>query len=198
MKSRLLARLMAFALAALGGGVSAGNGLTAPQGDWLWPQVQVRIAVQSAALSPLAGASLAGEPARGTAYGLQGGALLGDVVLAQPSFGVFRATSGVLLGQAAGASLRDLSLGERIGVSLLEGVAGPQGHVANPITLPYLGLGYRSPAVWSGLSLSADLGFTAAGLGGVGRALAGQQAWDMALRDVRLAPLLQLGLRYSF
>lgn len=198
MKPRLHARLLALALAALGGGAWAGNGLTAPQGDWLWPQVQVRIAVQSAALSPLAGASLAGAQARGTPYGLQGGALLGDVVLAQPSFGVFRATSGILLGQAAGAPLRDLPLGERLGVSLLEGVADPPGQIATPTTLPYLGLGYRSPAVWGGLSLSADLGFTAGGLSGVGRALAGQQTWDMALRELRLAPLMQFGLRYSF
>jgi release factor glutamine methyltransferase len=198
MKSRLHARLIALALAALGGGAWGGSGLIAPQGDWLWPQVQVRITVQSAALSPLAGTSLAGAQGQATPYGIQSGALLGEVVLARPSYGIFRATSGVLLGQTAGAPLRDLALGDRIGVSLFEGVAGPQGQIATPITQPYVGLGYRSPEVWGGLSLSADLGFTAAGLGGVGRALAGQQAWDLALRDLRLAPLLQFGLRYSF
>ncbi len=62
-----------------------------------------------------------------------------------------------------------------------------------------LGLG-QARAAWSnGLALTADLGLVAERLGtGNSRAIFGYEGPDALPRDVRLSPLLQLGVRYSF
>ena len=104
---------------------------------------------------------------------------------AQPSG--FRATSGVLVGSRA----------------------QPWG--ATPITpapvvptlgdRPYLGFGYSALSAKSGWSFSADLGVMSLSPGGVvrfGRAGNGNQGFDDLVRDLRLAPVLQLGISYSF
>jgi hypothetical protein len=49
--------------------------------------------------------------------------------------------------------------------------------------------------------LSAELGLVAerpSAVGGFGRALLGTQEMDLAVREMRLAPVLQFGLRYAF
>jgi hypothetical protein len=51
------------------------------------------------------------------------------------------------------------------------------------------------------LSITADLGWVAerpGAAGQVGRALFGNQGMDSALRDLRVSPVLQLGMRYTF
>ena len=179
----------------------AEGGIAARAVDWLWPQVQARITVQTAAVSPVTLAP-AGEPQAGR--GIRGGALLGDVVFARPSFGDFRATSGVVLGTQAGAPMSTALIGSRLAVTLLGSGLSGNGYANGsdaPGAVPYLGLGYSSPALWRQLSVSADFGLVAgrpAGFGGVGRALLGNQGFDSAVRELRLAPMLQLGVRYSF
>lgn len=202
-----LHRPAAFAVAALA--VAAGTvcplpalanqGLVAASGEWLWPQLQARVTLQTASLTPLALARMA-DPTAAVARGVQGGALLGDFVFATPSFGNFRATSGVMLGNAAGAPVLSAAPSARLAVTVLDNGAN-YGTSDGLATLPYLGLGYSSPALWRGLSLNADLGLVAgrpSGLAGVGRAIFGNQPMDSAVRDLRLAPVLQLGVRYSF
>ncbi|MFO1265913.1 MAG: hypothetical protein U1F67_03415 [Rubrivivax sp.] len=155
--------------------------------------------LQTASLTPLALARMA-DPTAAVARGVQGGALLGDFVFATPSFGNFRATSGVMLGNAAGAPVLSAAPSARLAVTVLDNGAN-YGTSDGLATLPYLGLGYSSPALWRGLSLNADLGLVAgrpSGLAGVGRAIFGNQPMDSAVRDLRLAPVLQLGVRYSF
>jgi hypothetical protein len=95
-----------------------------------------------------------------------GTAVLGDYVFAPLRFGSFRASGGLMLGNEASSSV------------------------------PYLGLGFSSLTLASGLSLNADLGWIAEG--SLGRALFGSQGSQAALREMRLAPVLQLGLRYAF
>jgi hypothetical protein len=180
----------------------ANQGLTPATGDWLWPQLQARITVQTVALAPIAMTRLM-EPGAGTAArGVQGGALLGDYVFASPSFGNFRATSGVMLGAPGGAPVFDSTQTSRLGVTVYDtSLGGVAGSPDSPSTLPYLGLGYSSASLWRSLSVSADVGLVAgrpSGLAGVGRAIFGSQALDGAMRDLRLAPVLQLGVRYSF
>lgn len=192
----MLAAALAAALAAPSQ-ACANQGLIATAGDWLWPQLQARIALQTAALSPLGHGSLT----EGTfaSRSLQGGSLLGDYVFATQGFGSFRATSGVLLGSQGGAPTLFSSPAARLGVTVLEG--GFAGAATDASTLPYLGLGYSSATLWRSVALSADLGLVAgrpAGLGGLGRAVLGNQALDAAVRDLRLAPVVQLGVRYSF
>ncbi len=179
----------------------ANQGFVATPGEWLWPQLQARITVQTAVLTRVAltGPSEAGVAA---ARGVQGGALLGDYVFAAPGFGNFRATSGVLLGNPSGAPVLNAMPIARLGITMLDGgYAGYGNNADGPSTLPYLGVGYSSPSLWRSLSVSADVGLVAgrpAGLSGLGRAMLGNQAMDVAVRDLRLAPVLQLGVRYSF
>lgn len=162
--------------------------------EWLWPQIQARITLQTAALSPLGTVPFADLAPAGRV--LQGAHVLGDFVLAaRPGLGSLRATSGLLFGQAGGAPVSGLALAPRLSIGLLEGAAAPGEPRAGRA---YLGLGYDSPALWGNLSIHADLGFAAAQWGGVGRALAGQSGWDAAVRELRLTPQLQLGLRFAF
>jgi len=179
----------------------ANQGLVASAGEWLWPQLQARITVQTAAMAPVTLTRLF-EPGAAALRGVQGGSLLGDYVFATPGFGNFRATSGVMLGGPGGAPVLNAMPLTRVGVTVLDGAAiGSSIPADGPSTLPYLGLGYSSASLWRSLSVSADVGLVAgrpAGLSGLGRAMLGNQAMDAAVRDLRLAPVLQLGVRYSF
>ncbi len=98
--------------------------------------------------------------------GSTGTALLGDYVFAPVRFGSFRASGGLMLGSEPSSSV------------------------------PYLGLGFSSLALASGLSLNADLGVVPES--SPSRTLLGSQGNQAALREMRLAPVLQLGLRYAF
>jgi len=185
-----------------------GEGLVSSGSEWLWPRLQARITLQTATLAPVT-LSRPADGSSGAPRGVQGGALLGDYVFASPGFGDFRATSGVMLGTPNGAPTLALSPLSRLSVSVLDaslaggaiGAAGQAGASEGLTTLPYLGLGYSSASLWRGLSLSADLGVVAgrpAGLNGLGRAMLGSQGLEAGARDLRLAPVLQLGARYSF
>jgi hypothetical protein len=175
----------------------ASDGLVAPAADTLWPQWQARIAVQAAAAPPLTMASLLDSSSGNRA--LQGASLLGDYVFASPSFGNFRATGGLFFGNAGGAPLLSAAAGPRLGLALQAGAATAPGQDTVG-TLPYLGLGFRSAALLPSLSVSADIGWVAgqsSALAGGGRPLFGNQA-SPGLRELRVSPVLQLGLRYAF
>jgi hypothetical protein len=70
------------------------------------------------------------------------------------------------------------------------------------LTLPYVGVGYSNrwstgPSTGlSALGISADFGLMAASPRSAVRL--GQQALDDTLRDLRLAPMLQLGVSYTY
>lgn len=203
MSQRRISLQLARAVLALGSvapfAALAANGLAVPALDWLWPQIQARITVQTASLTPPA-LIRPGEHAL-TSRGIQGAAVLGDYVMfTRPALGSIRATSGVMLGSFGGAPTLSANAGTRLGLTVLDGgLASSSGEA--PSAVPYLGLGYSSPALWGSLSLTADVGMVAArpaGLSGVGRAVFGNQAMDQALREMRIAPVVQLGVRYSF
>jgi hypothetical protein len=175
----------------------AADGLVAPAADTLWPQWQARIAVQTSTWSPLATASLLDSSA--PSRSLQGASVLGDYIFASPAFGSFRATGGLFFGNAGGAPLLSGSAGPRLGLSLQGGAAISPGQDSAG-TLPYLGLGFSSAALLPSMSVTADFGWVAgqsSALVGGGRPLFGNQA-SAALRDLRISPVLQLGLRYAF
>ncbi len=178
----------------------ASGGLQAPASDVLWPSLRARIAIQTAAVSPL---SLAGLVEGG--QGLRGGAVLGDYVFAEPSFGSFRATSGVVFGSHAGApqfSIMAPGAASRLGLTLNQGWAIPAATQADSWqAAAYLGLGFSSPLGDSGFSLSADLGWVAEASTPGGDSLRtplGVQGSDNQRRALRLSPLLQFGMRYTF
>jgi len=187
-------RILLISWAAWGAGAQAAEGLSIP--DSAWQRWQARAALSTYDNSPrLAAASLVGD------YYFRG-LRLGDAGTA----GGFRATSGLMLGAgsallgAAGVPSRlgdGLSLGH---VALSPALPGTDPADAGA-TLPYLGLGYTSIAAGSGFSFTADVGLVAQNPGatsGVGRALLGTESLDAAFRNLRLRPVLQLGVRYTF
>ncbi len=192
----------------------AGQGLAAPQADTWWPQWQARLSLQAAPLAStyLPSNGLA-QPGLAAQRGVQGGALLGDYYFARPlAAGHFRASGGLMVGTLGGAPLNfaqaaSTSTGmaalPRLGLSLLSPSAAPTGMLAteNADPVPYLGLGYSGSLWRNSISLTADLGMVSerpAAAGNVGRALFGNQGMNQALRDMRLSPVLQLGMRYTF
>ena len=96
--------------------------------------------------------------------------------------GGFRATSGLIVG----------------GVRPL---AGSDSTLLESATVPYLGVGYSNAWPKSGWRFSADLGLVSlspSGATGIGRVIGGSQSLDDLVRDMRLAPVVQLGVSYSF
>ena len=186
-------------LAALPLGALAAQGLVAPPAEALWPQWQARISLHTAALQPW---SLSRPLDVGNAQrSWQGAAVLGDYYFATPAFGSFRASGGLMFGATGGAPLLSGAAGTRLGLALQASASNPAPGAEAQGTVPYLGLGFTSARLGNSLSLSADLGWVAgqpSAAGEVGRALFGNQGKDQAWRELRLSPVLQLGLRYSF
>lgn len=175
----------------------AADGLSAPPAAQVWPGWHARITVQATAVSPMAlsGLLIGTEAARE----LRGGAVLGDYHFATPGFGVFRATGGLLMGSQSGLHQASLFAGPRLGIQVHTHAPQSLAAADPPTPLPYLGLGFSSASLAQGLRLSADFGLVGENrVSGLGRALLGSQGWESALRDMRVTPMLQLGLRYSF
>jgi hypothetical protein len=112
----------------------------------------------------------------------------------------FRA-SGALLIRQPGVSLSDLGWQSRAFTSL----AAPQ-PVADPgqqgiSAMPYLGIGYSDYSLKTGWGFWADIGLVVQSPGGAlgaGRVLSGSQSIEDLVRELRMAPMLQLGVNYSF
>ena len=123
----------------------------------------------------------------------------------------FRATSGVLFGSRLGAwgGTPSAALGaasvsvERRSFGLLPGALDAGRDERAAAAVPYVGIGYSSDALDSHgrWGISADLGLMALRQSDavrLGRALDGARGTDDALRELRLTPMLQLGVSYSF
>ena len=133
--------------------------------------------------------------------------LFGDYYFARPSVldgraSGFRATSGLIVGQRLGAWA---AAGEGPALSIERRSFGPLlppslGVASVARAVPYFGVGYSDRAARGGWGFSADVGVMAlnpsSGLR-YGRG-AGAQSVDDVLRDLRLAPVLQLGASYAF
>jgi hypothetical protein len=202
--------VVAAALAAAGGAAVAADGLI-PSASNPWPRWQGRLLVGTE--SPLIQAG----PLNFDNSGLKVGSasLLGDYYFARSirgagSGGGFRATSGVFLGSRSSSSLlssapaqglsgRAFNVDRRSINGLSVGSSADAG--SDPSAVPYLGLGYTGMAGKGGWGFSADLGVMALSPGSavkLGRVFIGGQSLDDALRDMRLSPMLQLGVSYSF
>ena len=126
--------------------------------------------------------------------------------LGQHGAGGFRATSGVLLGHGAplwsspatGAGA-GLSFGQR-NTNLFSGLAGSE-PVPDSTTVPYVGVGYTGLSTKGGWGFAADVGLKAlqpAPSVRLGRMGNGSQSFEELVRELRLTPVLQLGVSYSF
>ncbi len=126
----------------------------------------------------------------------------------QPRTG-FRA-SGALLVRQPGISLSDTVWTSRSVASfggaprlthfgLTPDIVGPQAYSVS--TVPYLGIGYSDVSLKSGWGWWADVGVAVQSPGnavGFGRVLSGTQGVDDLLRELRMAPMVQLGVNYAF
>jgi len=129
--------------------------------------------------------------------------------LSQLSFSGLRATSGLMLGQRAplwgipGASSAAFSVDRRRGGTYPDPYAdasAPNGNTGSNNT-PYLGIGYTGLGGKGNWGFSADLGLISLSPGSIvrlGRVFNGSQNLDDMVRDLRLTPVLQLGISYSF
>jgi hypothetical protein len=183
------------------------SGLRVPGADSVWPRWQGRIQVTTAT-SPWWRPHLSDER-DGAGQRLESLSLLGDYFFLQRTPGLsgqdgFRATSGLIFGAATSRALSGMAQasaagsrnGLAVGSSWSAGAAEP-----SPATVPYLGLGYTSVSTRSGWGFSADIGLVARSPGSavkLGRVFSGTQPLDDMLREMRLSPLFNLGVSYSF
>lgn len=184
--------LTAIALATVASHVWAADGPLTPAEIQAYEGLRARLALSTNANSPARDGLGDLEPQR-----ISGLSLMGDYYLSRPWLGTsggLRATSGVLLGSRGSLWSSPAALDRRMTAPMNPGDGSD-----SITTQPYLGVGYTA---WSkgGLGLSADLGLMASprGNGRLGKAAGGSQSLDDSVRDLRFAPLVQLGLSYSF
>ncbi len=194
----------------MAGARAEGEGLAANADRVPWARFQSRIAYAPGA--PGWRADLAPFERSGLQVG--GVGLLGDVYFGSSAParvnapGGFRATSGLLV-SARSAWLNAVSTPSNGLLASDRRLFGPS---AAPLsystdsslesaTVPYIGIGYSNLSAKSGWHFSADLGVVSQSPGNAvrfGRVFGGSQSLDDVVRDMRLAPVVQLGVSYSF
>jgi hypothetical protein len=189
------------------GWAAQGEGLTANPDSASWARWQGRVSFGNSLPKWHAGL---GE---GETSGLKVDslALMGDYYLGRSLAGHganvgLRTTGGVFYGprsQLTGS--RPLIGARRAGFSIdrhLLGSADANGSEgADFATLPYLGIGYTGLSAKGRWAFNADLGMLALSPGKsvkLGKVVGGTQTLDDLVREMRLAPVLQLGVSYSF
>jgi hypothetical protein len=205
--------VVAAALAA-GAMVSAnaleGEGLVPRARSNDWPRWQGRLSLGTTAPSLRPDAS---NP-DGGGLSVTGLSLISDYYFTRSLAGAgdsggFRATSGLLVGARSASFLspfpssgyatgRAFSVDRRNvgGFSLL-----PSIDASDPGAVPYVGVGYTGLSSKGGWGFSADIGVMALSPGSAvkfGRVFSGNQSLDDLLREMRLSPLVQVGVSYSF
>lgn len=182
-----------------------GDGLKAPD-DLTWSRWQGRLSIGAATAPRMAGDATG----PGTSQGLRppGFSLMGDYLFGR-NFGdggrasAFRATGGVVFGQrsalwigAPRAGMAPFSVDRR---PVGDATFGNGTDGADPAAAPYVGVGYVGGSARGGWGYSADFGLV--GTGGavkLGRMVGAGQGVEDTLRELRLSPVLQLGVSYSF
>ena len=163
-----------------------------------WARWQGRLSLGTNA--PVWQPGLAGT--RFASASLMGDYYFGHVGRSLTAAGGFRATSGLIygartasltLGQPGLASGSAFSIATRSSATSGFGFADS---ATDGTTMPYLGVVYTGLSVRSGWSFSADLGLVAQTPGGV--KLVRSQSLDDVVREMRLAPLVQVGVSYAF
>jgi hypothetical protein len=176
------------AFAATAAHAASGDGLQAQLDSRAWEGIKGRLTLSTAA--PMR--TEFGNP-DGDALKINSLSVMGDYYFSRPllgNAGGLRATSGLLLGPRASLWSSPAAMDRRVTAD-----AG-----ADNSTTPYLGVGYTGLSSKGGWGLSADLGLMAMPRSSVrlGKVFNGTQSLDDAMRDLRFAPLLQLGVSYSF
>ena len=190
--------------------LAAGEGLSADADRVPWASFQGRFGVAPGA--PAWRAALAPFERSGLKVGSLG--LLSDVYFfgtkqaANAPVTGFRATSGLIIGSrspwlGSGATPSSGMFGadRRLFGPTAPALATSSDAGIDASTVPYIGIGYSNLWPKSGWSFSADLGVISQSPSSVtrfGRVVGGSQSLDDLVRDMRLAPVVQLGVSYSF
>jgi hypothetical protein len=198
------------------GGVSAaddGQGLAVSRDQADWSRWQGRISIGNGGGNSFwrTPSLLDQDTARPVSLSLMGDYYFTRSLLGVGTQGGFRATSGLIVGPRSQAWSGQPGLGAGSAFSvgnrlLLGSAAGTAPYLRDPstegtATLPYLGVGYTGLSPRGGWSFSADLGLVAQYPGNavrLGRAFGSGQSLDDAVRDLRMAPMFQFGVSYSF
>jgi len=176
------------------------QGLTFDEQSQFGPRLQARVGLNTS-IAPVDGSSASWQQ--------QAGVLLGDYYFSRTRLGQgqvssgFRATSGVLLGQ------RSLALGtpaisgnHGMAVTQLRQPRGAMPGIESAsepwAAVPYIGIGWSGASLRGGWGVSADLGIAGRSSGSGGLRVSGNQSLDDLLRELRIAPMVQLGVSYAF
>jgi len=178
----------------------SGQGLSVDADRFAWPQWQTRLQLATEPLNPQL-ASFEGATLRP-----RSAALFGDYYVTRPYIGQaggLRVTSGLVAGtrgavigpgQATPPGEFGFSTQARPSLGSASIDAG-----SDTLTWPYLGIGYSDTSLRGGWGFSADLGLAAQsfGLSRAARSL-GNLSLDEMVHDMRLMPVVQLGVSYRF
>jgi hypothetical protein len=183
-----------------------GDGLGAASAQQLpWARWQGRLSLVTS-----------GDPWRlgveGPAVKLSSASLMGDYYFSRPltgpnQLGGLRATSGLIFGPRSIPSTGQPGLANGSAFSIASRSFGrtpmPYGSesASDNATLPYVGIGYTGLSARGGWAFSADLGVVGQGPANAarfGRSGSSGPTLDDLVRDLRMTPLIQLGVSYSF
>lgn len=183
---------------------TGGEGLKAPEGNLTWARWQARLSLGGAAPAWRANLKEA-EPAglRVGALSVSGDYYFTEALFDPGSLGGLRATSGLVLGPRSQGLMSSAALGVRGREIAAERHAAPVNSAATSdlASAPYFGVGYTGLSQRGRWSVSADVGVMALQPGQVvrlGRVFGGNQSFDDVMRDLRWAPVLQMGVSYAF
>lgn len=178
-----------------------GSGLRAYVDELAWQRWQPRL-LSNTSFSLWRHAAAEAAERRPDSMSLLGDYYFSRGTLGEPRSGGFRATSGLIFGNVSSRAIGGLALDAR---PAYPGSLAGDPYDTRPFaprldSAPYLGIGYTSTAAKSGWGFSADIGLAArtGSTGQLGRALGGQQSLDDTLRELRLTPLVNVGVSYSF
>ena len=183
-----------------------GAGLTPRSDSAQWPRLQGRLSLGTTA------SALRADPTHpeSNAATLSGLSLLGDYYFSRSPLrlgqgGGFRATSGIFVGARSLSLLSTTpnALGRSFSVERRNFGLTPAADNASSdaAAVPYLGVGYTGLSTKGGWGFSADVGLMARSPGSavkLGRVFSGTQSLEDLLREMRLSPLVQVGVSYSF
>lgn len=181
----------------------AGSGLVPGRDAARWSGLQGRVSL-SANTDRHAGSSFDTITPKVLAFGVFGDYYFARSRLGQGVAGGFRATSGVLLGATSpfwatsALGISGYSGVSRRGNGSLSTLSAGE---AETSTLSYLGLGYSGLSLKGGWGFAADLGVMAVQSGTavrLGRTYSSAPGSDELVRELRLSPVLQLGVSYTF
>lgn len=185
-----------------------GDGLVANVDRLSWSGWQGRISLGSSLPAWHAGLSGA-EPlgSRVDSVTLVGDYYFSRSLIGHGSRGGFRTTGGLIYGPRSQlTSWRPLGADQRAAFGIgrhVFGAADGSGTEVIPdfATLPYLGVGYTGLSLRGRWRFNADLGMLALTPGSsvkLGKSQGANTSLDDVVREMRLAPVLQLGVSYSF